>query len=262
MKKLFACLFAIIILVINVIPCFAATSSLSLSASDYSINISEPITVTVSLSGETELTALTFDIKYNPDEFSYVAGSKSTGKLFESEYVDNSSAGTIRYDGVSTGSTVKGGTAISVQFRAKKHSEGKVGGKISVSGVTATDANNEIVRLSGSSASLNCDHSALVWKEKTASTCTSTGVDEGKCSCGYSTTRVSEKKPHMNTSSKVTKPATCTEPGVQVGTCTICGAEDAKSPIPARGHSYSEWTVKQAATVDTMGIKERFCRNF
>ncbi len=259
-KKLFSFLFAIIILAINVIPCFAASPALSLSVSDYTVSAGDTVTVSVSLSGDSQLNALTFNVKYNPDEFEYVAGSKATGGLFENEYVDSSTAGTVRYDGVSNNGTTSGGKAISMSFRSKNN-EGKVGGKISASVITATDSNNEIVRVSGSSVSISCDHSRMVWEIKTVATCTSAGVEEGKCSCGYSTTRETEKKAHTYTSSTVTKPASCTETGIEVGTCTVCGASGAESKIPARGHDYSEWVVKQPATADTVGIKERFCRN-
>ncbi len=260
MKKLFACLFAIIILVINVIPCFAATPTLSVSASDYTVAAGDTIKVTVSLSANSELNALTFNVNYNTDEFEYVAGSMSSGGIFEDEYVDFLTVGTVRYDGVSYNGTSSGGTAISMSFRVKNN-EGKLGGKISVSTVTATGADDSSVRVSGSSIIVSCDHSRMVWEPKTAATCTKAGTETGTCTCGHTATRETEKKAHTYTSSTVKKPASCTETGIEVGTCTVCGASGAESKIPAKGHDYSEWVVKQPATADTMGIKERFCRN-
>lgn len=256
MKKILGCLFAIIILVINVIPCFAASSSLSIVSSDYTISAGDTVTVSVSLSADSKLSALTFDVKYNPEEFEYVAGSASGGSLFDSEFVNVVSAGTVRCDGVSNSVVTRGGTVVSMKLKALTN-----GGRISVSAVTATDENNEIVRVSGSSIILSCDHKRMVWEPKTVATCTKAGTETGTCACGYTTTRETSKAAHTYTSSTVKKPASCTETGVEVGTCTVCGASGAESKIPAKGHDYSEWVVKQPATADTMGIKERFCRN-
>ena len=256
MKKLLGCLFAIIILAINVIPCFAATPTLSVSANDYTVSAGDTITVYVNLSAESQLSALTFDVKYNPEEFEYVAGSASSGSLFDSEFINVVSAGVIRCDTVSNNAVTRGGTVASMKLKALGS-----GGRISVSTVTATGADDSTVRVSGSSIIVSCDHSRMVWEPKTAATCTKAGTETGTCTCGHTATRETEKKAHTYTSSTVKKPASCTETGIEVGTCTVCGASGAESKIPAKGHDYSEWVVKQPATADTMGIKERFCRN-
>lgn len=256
MKKLLGCLFAIIISVLNVIPCFAASSALSISSNDYTISKGDTVTVTVNLSAGSRLTALTFDVKYNPDEFEYVAGSSSRGSLFEQGNVVTVSAGTIRCDNLANNVVTSAGTVLSLRLKAVGN-----GGKVSVSAVTATDENNEIVRVSGSSITLSCDHSKMVWEPKSAATCTKAGEETGTCACGYTATRKTETKAHTYTSSTVKKPASCTEPGIEVGTCTVCGASGVESKIPAKGHDYSEWVIKQEATVDTVGIKERFCRS-
>ena len=256
MKKILGCLFAIIILVLNVIPCFAASPALSISSNDYTISKGDTVTISVSLSAESRLTALTFDVKYNPAEFEYVAGSASSGSLFDSEFVNVIAAGTVRCDGMSNDALSRGGNVVSLKLKSVGN-----GGKISVSAVTATDENNEIVRVSGSSVTLSCDHSRLVWEAKTAATCTKAGEETGTCACGYTTTRKTEKKPHTYTTSTVKKPASCTEPGIEVGTCTVCGASGAESKIPAKGHDYTAWETKQEATVGAVGIRERFCRS-
>lgn len=256
MKKLLGCLFAIIILVINVIPCFAASPSLSISANDYTVSAGDIVTVSVSLSADSKLNALTVDVKFNTDEFEYVAGSASGGSLFDSEFINVVGAGVIRCDSVSNGVVSRGGTVVSLKLKSVSN-----GGRVSVSAVTATDENNAIVRVSGSSIILSCNHARMVWEPKTAATCTKAGTETGTCPCGYTTTRETSKAAHTYTSSTVIKPASCTETGIEVGTCTVCGASGAESKIPAKGHDYSEWVVKQEATADTVGIKERFCRN-
>ena len=259
MKKLLSCLFAIIILVINIIPCFAASPSLSISASDYSIKSGDVIKVNVSLSGGSGLSALTFVESYNTSEFELVSGSQTVGGVFDTEYV-NVSGGSILYDGISSGGTSSGGTALSFKLRAKDNG-GKVGGRISVSANTASDENEAIVSVSGASITVSCDHSKMKWEEKSAPTCTATGTMVGTCACGYSSMRDIDKIEHTYTSSVIKKAATCTETGIKVGTCSTCGAKDAEYKIPATGHNYTEWVVKQEATADTVGIKERTCLN-
>ncbi len=259
-KKLLYCLFAIIILAINVIPCFAAAPSLSLSASDYTVKQGDIVTVTVSLSGVSDISAIYLTVSYNLDEFEYLSGTAKTGGIFAAEYV-NTSAGSVTYDADSNGITSKGGTALSVKFRVKSNN-GKVGGKISARINTSTDVNDVTkTNYPGSNITLICDHSIMKWEQKFAATCTETGVEIGTCTCGYSTTRETEMTAHTYTSSTIKKPATCTETGIEVGTCTVCGAKGVESKIPATGHSYTEWVVKQEATADTVGIKERTCLN-
>ena len=254
MKKLFACLFAIIILSINVIPCFAAAPALSISSNDYTVSVGDTITVTVALSANSNLGTLTFDVKYNTAEFEYQSNTESA--LFENGIVNVVTAGVVRYAGIATDVVTDGGTVITLKFKSVAN-----GGKISVSVVEATDENDVSVRVSGSSITVSCNHARMVWEKKTAATCKKAGTETGTCPCGYTTTRETEKAAHTYTSSTVKKPASCTETGVEVGTCTVCGATGAESKIPAKGHDYSEWTVKQPATADAMGIKERFCRN-
>lgn len=253
MKKLLGCLFAIIILLINVVPCFAASPSLSIGVSDYTVSPGQVVTVTVGLSSGSNLTALTFNVSYNTNEFEYVAGSATRGSLFSSGSID-ASAGSVVCDNISTDAVTSGGTVATLKLKAVS-----TGGRISVSGMTATDADEAIVRVSGSSATLSCDHSKIIWEQKTAATCTKAGTETGTCVCGYTTTRQTEKAAHTYTSSVVKKPASCTETGIEVGTCTVCGASGVESRIPAKGHSYTEWVVKQPATADMVGIKERFC---
>lgn len=260
MKKLLSCLFAIIILAISVIPCFAASPSLSLSASDYSVKAGDTVSVTVSLSGVSDISAIYLTVSYNPDEFEYLSGTAKTGGIFATEYV-NTSAGSVTYDADSNGMTSKGGTALSVKFRVKSNN-GTVGGKISARINTSTDVNDVTkTNYPGSNITLSCDHSRMTWKENFAATCTETGIEIGTCTCGYSATRETEKIAHTYTSSVIKKPATCTETGIKVGTCSVCGAENAESKIPATGHQYTEWVVKQEATAETVGIKERTCMN-
>jgi uncharacterized protein YjdB len=58
----------------------------------------------------------------------------------------------------------------------------------------------------------------------------------------------------------ITKPATCTEDGEKVTTCTICG-DAIKETIPALGHDWGEWTVTTPATETSEGVETRVCKH-
>ena len=57
------------------------------------------------------------------------------------------------------------------------------------------------------------------------------------------------------------KAATCTETGLTDGVkCSVCGETlTAQTEIPAKGHSYGEWTVTKEATATEDGSKEKVC---
>ncbi len=257
MKKILACLFAVLILAFNIIPCFAAGPALSVSSSKYSVSAGDTITVSVGLSANSNLGTLTFAVQYNPSQFEYIAGSASVGSQFDAmSDFNTASAGTIKFVFVATDFATAGGTVASMKFRALTD-----GGKISVSIIEATDANYNDVHVSASSINIVCSHARMVWETEKEATCTTVGVESGTCTCGYTTTREVPVSSHTYTSSTVKKEATCTETGIEVGTCTVCGKAGAESKIPAKGHNYTDWVVTQEPTADTMGIKARSCLN-
>ncbi|MBO4428799.1 MAG: hypothetical protein J5832_02490, partial [Clostridia bacterium] len=56
----------------------------------------------------------------------------------------------------------------------------------------------------------------------------------------------------------VTKPATCTEAGIETRVCSRCGEEETRT-IPALGHDYGEWVVTKPATCTEAGVETRVC---
>ena len=57
----------------------------------------------------------------------------------------------------------------------------------------------------------------------------------------------------------IDKEATCEGEGSKSRHCTGCGAKTDITVIPAKGHSYGEWTVTKAATSTEAGEKEHSC---
>lgn len=256
MKKLLSCILVVFILLINVIPSFAAKPTLSVSVSDYYVDPGDVITVNVNLSANSGLGTLEFTVNFNTSEFEYVAGSGSASNLFDmSEFNSTYGAGSLGFVGKATGTVTSGGSVVSLKLRSIKN-----GGIISLSVSEATDAEENPVSVSKSSVKLNCAHGKMNWTLTQTPTCMVYGKEQGVCSCGYTETREVEPSAHTYDNSTVKTPATCTKTGIQVGTCTTCGQAGAESVIPALGHSYSDWEVTKEPTAETMGIRERVCK--
>lgn len=52
---------------------------------------------------------------------------------------------------------------------------------------------------------------------------------------------------------------TCTEDGIMIKKCEICGNEYESKKVHAKGHSFSDWTVKKPAACTENGEKSRVC---
>lgn len=106
-----------------------------------------------------------------------------------------------------------------------------------------------------------------------APTCTEAGVKVIKATvCTRCSAAIPEERTELpatdhtkgaDTVEKVIKEATCTEPGLsEVGfTCTVCGepVDSVTTAVPAKGHTYGEWTVIKEATATVPGSRERTC---
>lgn len=257
MKKLLSCVLVIFILLINVVPCFAANSNLSVGVSDYYVNKGDKITVSIKLSADSGLGTLGFTVNFNPNEFSYVAGTaKSSGVFGENETITPSNSGQISFRGVAAESVTAGGTVLSFQLQSVEN-----GGIVSLSVTESVDMEGNPVAVTKSSVKLNCGHKFMKWTVTQEPTCMIYGKEEGVCSCGHTEKREIEPNDnHTFTESKVITEPTCTKTGVKIGSCSVCKQEGAKSVIPALGHEYSDWKVTKEPTDTTMGIKERTCK--
>ena len=261
MKKLLSCVLVIFILLINAVPSFAANPTLSVGVSDYYVNSGDKITVSIKLSADSGLGTLGYTVNFNPDEFTYVAGTaKSSGMFGENETISPSNSGQITFRGVATESVTAGGTVLSFQFQSVKN-----GGVISLSVTEAVDIEGNPVAVTKSSVKLNCGHKFIKWTVTQEPTCMIYGKENGVCAgenCNHSETREIEPVAHTYSESKVITEPTCTKTGVKIGTCIACKqeGEDAKSVIPALGHDFSEWKVTKEPTDTKLGIKERTCK--
>jgi hypothetical protein len=93
-----------------------------------------------------------------------------------------------------------------------------------------------------------CDWGA--WTIESAATCSRTGLFRRVCRIdrSHSQTEVIPVTSH-NLVREVVE-ATCTEPGRQIYTCSVCGHEERESLIEARGHQYARTTTEDPSCVN------------
>lgn len=98
------------------------------------------------------------------------------------------------------------------------------------------------------------------WKIVKEATCTDDGTKEAACTCGEKKTETIPATGHVETVD-VSKAATCTETGLTEGKhCSVCNAVLVKQEtIPAKGHTFGEWTTVKEATCTEAGTKEAVC---
>lgn len=238
-----------------VIPVNAATPTVSVSPSKTAVDTGDTVTITVKLLSGSNLGAIDLTVKYNTGEFQYVSGSAGAGGLFTMENTVDTTAGSIRYLGVTDGVVNGAGTLVSFKLKVLKY-----GGKISVAVGEAIDGNDADVTSSvkTSGATLKCAHGKAVWKVTEKATCTEKGVETGTCPCGNVSTRDIAESAHTVGKYTVTKEATCTEKGLKKAVCTACNKEFTEE-IKATGHTYGKWTVEKEATETEKGLKKAEC---
>lgn len=97
------------------------------------------------------------------------------------------------------------------------------------------------------------------WEEIKKPSCTEKGVQTRVCErCNKNE---DDKIPALGHDLVVTviKEATCTEKGLQQEKCTRCDYTANEKEIPAKGHSYGQWTVTKEATFHEDGEEARTC---
>lgn len=81
-----------------------------------------------------------------------------------------------------------------------------------------------------------------------------------KCVCG--SIQSDSTAVHKWNAGEITKPATCTETGIETFTCTVCG-QNKNTTIKATDHNYdgSKWKITTEPTEETQGEAQRVCKN-
>ena len=106
-------------------------------------------------------------------------------------------------------------------------------------------------------------HSFGEWNVTIEPTCTSMGKEERTCtSCGKTESRTIDMTPHTwSDIYTVLQAPTCTATGLEAQLCTACSAinQDSYQEIPAKGHSFGEWTQDTGSSCTEGGSESRKC---
>lgn len=117
------------------------------------------------------------------------------------------------------------------------------------------------VSVSGGSVTIKCSHVRDNGEITTEPTCTETGLRVYSCTvCGE---KLDEEEVaalgHTMDEGVVTLEPTCTETGLRSYTCTACGEEIKDEEIPALGHSSDEGVVTLEPTCTETGLRTYTC---
>ena len=100
------------------------------------------------------------------------------------------------------------------------------------------------------------------WKVTKKATCTEPGTKERKCSrCDAVETEIIPATGHTEVEDAAIA-ATCTTAGKTAGShCAVCNAViKAQEEIPAAGHSFGEWETVKSSTCNDKGSQKRVCK--
>lgn len=301
MKKIVSVVIALIIVCsVCFTAVFAASSSAALTAKSNvsKANVGDTVKVTVDLSANSDLGALTFYLKYDSSCYEYVKGSLKAGGLFAMEEINDKTAGSLKYTAMTGTSVNAAGTLITAEFKVLKTNSafsilvdeawdsgdnditsavasrskgvtvacahGKTEEKVTAQPThTANGTKSVVCSYCGTTVKTESipatGHTFGTWTVTKAATCTEKGTETRTCSCGAKETREIAMKDHTAGNWEVKTAPTCTEKGTEVQKCTVCGKVTATREIPEKGHIHGEWTVIKDATCTEKGERKSVC---
>ena len=103
------------------------------------------------------------------------------------------------------------------------------------------------------------EHEYGEWMISKPATCTEDGIEERTCiDCNATETRAISATGHSFEEWNIVTEATCIEDGLQEHSCLVCGVTETET-IPATGHNFEEWVEVVPVTCDTNGKQEHTC---
>lgn len=301
MKKIVSVVIALIIVCsVCFTAVFAASNTAALTAKSNvsKANVGDTVKVTVDLSANSDLGALTFYLKYDSSCYEYVKGSLKAGGLFAMEEINDKTAGSLKYTAMTGTSVNAAGTLITAEFKVLKTNSafsilvdeawdsgdnditsavasrskgvtvacahGKTEEKVTAQPThTANGTKSVVCSYCGTTVKTESipatGHSFGTWTVTKAATCTEKGTETRTCSCGAKETREIAMKDHTAGNWEVKTVPTCTEKGTEEQKCTACGKVMATREIPEKGHTHGEWTVIKDATCTEKGERKSVC---
>ena len=301
MKKIVSVVIALIIVCsVCFTAVFAASNTAALTAKSNvsKANVGDTVKVTVDLSANSDLGALTFYLKYDSSCYEYVKGSLKAGGLFAMEEINDKTAGSLKYTAMTGTSVNAAGTLITAEFKVLKTNSafsvlvdeawdsgdnditsavasrskgvtvacahGKTEEKVTAQPThTANGTKSVVCSYCGTTVKTESipatGHTFGAWTVTKAATCTEKGTETRTCSCGAKETRDIAVKSHTAGNWTVKTAPTCENKGIEVQKCTTCGTELNTREIAAKGHTFGEWNIVKDATCTEKGEKKAVC---
>lgn len=266
MKKIVSILTVFALVCLCAVPAFAVntTAALTLSADKTTANAGDIITVTVSVSENSNLGALEFNVEFDRTAYTPVANSATTPVLALNPTVNLDYATGVRYTGATAGAITEGGALLTFQLQVVKPGSAlslNIGLASDGTTLDGEDVTDQVVANSTKSVTIACGHATQLSEITKYPTCTEAGNENIICTvCGQVVgSHTIAATGHTAGDWEVKTPATCTEAGEEIQKCTVCDAEVNSREIAALGHDVSEWTVTDEPTCTEEGVQTGVC---
>ncbi|MBQ6549888.1 MAG: hypothetical protein IJL78_00585 [Lachnospiraceae bacterium] len=266
MKKIFAIILAVVMLVSTSGVVLAAESNPEFRVSTEEAEPGDSVELTVSMVNNPGIAAFLLNVNYDSNVLEWTGITK--GSLPETYNLEvNTPAQWYNYTTDFTGDAV----IFSLQFKVKANAPAGLS-EVSVSydkpGNVVNNAYKKLpfecvaggVNVKGTAPEPHTHkwNDGVVTKQPT---CTEKGIKTFTCTdCGETKTEDIPATGHNWNDGVVTKKPTCTEKGIKTFTCTNCG-ETKTEDIKATGHNWGEWVTVKEPTTEEEGLKERVCLN-
>ena len=217
-------------------PMVSAAPATKISLSQEAAFPGEEATVDVMITGNPGIMSMTFSVTYDEECFEFVSFSK--GFVTNPTYKNHSDKGYVAFSISETSDKTNSGNILSVTFKVKDNTTPDTY-PITIANVNpakyGSDLNNCFVNQN----------------EDSIMPTVSAGSIRIKGECDISGHKFSDWTE--------TKPANCTETGLEERVCSVCEeVEEKKTPLK---HDFeAEWTIDKAATPTEDGIMSRHCK--
>lgn len=271
-KKLISLLLGILVIASAIAATTVATAtakknelicdaSFTMTSSD-KVNVGDLTTVSVNLSEEANLGAITFNLLYDTELLEYVQDSlKASTDIVPMVETNTKNPGKIIYGGISLDPIMKGGTILTVQFKVLKPgcTVKFEAVEIGLGDFDSTDVTEQVVKNSMETVTIECAHGNAEWEFTKEASHITDGEKRLVCTGCKETleTAVIPALGHNFDVWSVAKHPTCTEKGLEERICT-CGEKESRE-IDALGHDTGKWTVVLAPACTETGIQELHC---
>lgn len=234
--KIIASLFLCIILCASMCTTALAAPTPNIKISNEAAMAGNEVTISVSITGNPGIMAMTFSITYDKSQFEFIDVTK--GFVSTPVYKNHSDKGYVAFSISETSDKTASGNIISIKFKIKDNAKP---GKYTIA---LGNPNYEKYGANIDNCFSNSKQDLIVPKITNGSI-----TVESEC----------DRIGHNFGGWTVTDKPSCTKEGLKIRTCARCGSIE-EVTLPFNHDVEKEWTVDKAATPDENGIMSRHCK--